>query len=93
MNEQPKPYWNPYLAGIGLGLVLLASFVIVGRGLGASGAFSTLVSAGIAKILPAHAAQNIFIPVIWGMEQQVLSKIGSSLKSLASSSAGIYQEF
>ena len=38
---KPKPYWNPYIAGIGLGLVLLAAFVIMGRGLGASGAFSS----------------------------------------------------
>ena len=34
----PAPYSNPYLAGIGLGLVLLAAFVLIGRGLGASGA-------------------------------------------------------
>lgn len=34
-----KPYSDPYVAGIGLGLVLLAAFVLVGRGLGASGAF------------------------------------------------------
>lgn len=33
----PKPYSNPYLAGLLLGLVLLASFVILGAGLGASG--------------------------------------------------------
>jgi len=32
-----RPYANPYLAGILLGLVLLASFVILGAGLGASG--------------------------------------------------------
>jgi len=38
----PKPYANPYLAGILLGLVLLASFVILGAGLGAS--------SGIARI-------------------------------------------
>ena len=38
----PKPYSNPYLAGVLLGLVLLASFVILGAGLGAS--------AGIARI-------------------------------------------
>ena len=30
----PKPYSNPYAAGFGLGLVLLAAFVIMGRGLG-----------------------------------------------------------
>jgi hypothetical protein len=29
-----SPYLNPYLAGLGLGLVLLAAFVLVGRGLG-----------------------------------------------------------
>ena len=36
------PFANPYLAGVLLGLVLLASFVILGAGLGASG--------GIARI-------------------------------------------
>lgn len=56
----PQPYMNPYLAGIGLGLVLLAAFVIMGRGLGASGAFSTLVSVGVAKVAPGHAAGNSF---------------------------------
>jgi len=33
---KPKPYWNPYLAGALLGLVLLATFLIAGQGLGAS---------------------------------------------------------
>ncbi len=55
-----KPYWNPYIAGIGLGLVLLAAFVIMGRGLGASGAVSTIVATGVAKIAPAHAQENEF---------------------------------
>ena len=35
-----RPYSNPYLSGFGLGLVLLAAFVVMGRGLGASGAFA-----------------------------------------------------
>ena len=35
-----KAYINPYLAGVLLGFVLLASFVIAGRGIGASGAVS-----------------------------------------------------
>lgn len=56
----PKPYWNPYLSGIGLGLVLLASFVIMGRGLGASGAFSSLVAVGVEKVSPTHAQSNQF---------------------------------
>ena|SRR5579859_2479093 len=31
-------FWNPYVAGIALGLVLLTSFLVMGHGLGASGA-------------------------------------------------------
>ena len=52
---------NPYLAGIGLGLVLLASFVVMGRGLGASGAFSSTVALGWSTLVaPAHAqAQRV----------------------------------
>jgi hypothetical protein len=56
----PQPYWNPYLAGLGLGLVLLASFVIMGRGLGASGAMTTLVAVGVNAVAPSHAAANSF---------------------------------
>jgi uncharacterized membrane protein YedE/YeeE len=37
------PYMNPYVAGVGIGLVLLATFVVMGRGLGASGAFSAFL--------------------------------------------------
>jgi hypothetical protein len=54
----PKPYWNPYIAGIGLGLVLLAAFVIMGRGLGASGAFSSLLTWGLNIISPEHTQNN-----------------------------------
>ena len=35
-DSSPKPYWNPYLAGLLLGGALLASFLILGAGLGAS---------------------------------------------------------
>jgi uncharacterized membrane protein YedE/YeeE len=56
----PQSYWNSYVAGIGLGLVLLASYVIMGRGLGASGAFTTLVSVGARAVAPDHAAANPF---------------------------------
>jgi uncharacterized protein len=56
-SRAPAPYSNPYLAGIGLGLVLLAAFVFVGRGLGASGAVSAAVTAGLNAVAPAHARQ------------------------------------
>lgn len=57
-SSRSRPYWNPYLAGVGLGLTLLASFVIMGRGLGASGGFTTVVSYGTQVIAPEHAAAN-----------------------------------
>lgn len=57
---EPKPYSNPYLAGVGLGLVLLAAFLIMGRGLGASGAPSTVIAVVVNKVAPEHAAGNHF---------------------------------
>jgi uncharacterized membrane protein YedE/YeeE len=36
--RDPDKFWNPYLAGVALGLVLLGTLVIMGNGLGASGA-------------------------------------------------------
>jgi uncharacterized membrane protein YedE/YeeE len=56
----PKYYWNPYLVGIGLGIVLLSAFVIMGRGLGASGALSTAVAVIVNTVAPEHAANNSF---------------------------------
>lgn len=40
----PRPYADPYLAGVGLGLVLLGCFAFAGQGFGASGAFANLAS-------------------------------------------------
>ena len=54
------PYMNPYLAGIGLGLVLLAAYVAMGRGLGASGAMTSFVSWALSLVSPAHAKGNEF---------------------------------
>jgi uncharacterized membrane protein YedE/YeeE len=56
----PQHYWNPYLVGVGLGLVLLASFVVMGRGLGASGALSTVTATAVNSIAPEHTASNPF---------------------------------
>ena len=57
----PRPYADPYLAGVGLGLVLLASFVLAGRGLGASGAFATTAASAVHAVAPEAAAGNAFL--------------------------------
>lgn len=49
-RRAPRPYADPYLAGVGLGLVLLAAFVVMGRGLGASGAFASAASGAVAAV-------------------------------------------
>jgi len=51
MNQVNKGnYINPYLAGVLLGLVLLTSFVIAGRGIGASGMMSQTLAHGYAAL-------------------------------------------
>jgi uncharacterized membrane protein YedE/YeeE len=50
MTPIAKPYSDPYFAGAGIGVVLLSAYVLVGRGLGASGAFSSVVAAGAAAV-------------------------------------------
>lgn len=40
-----KKFWNPYVGGIALGIVLLTSFLVMGHGLGASGAATRLGAA------------------------------------------------
>jgi hypothetical protein len=55
------PYANPYAAGVGLGLVLLMAFVVMGRGLGASGAVNALVAWVASLVAPAHASSNEFL--------------------------------
>ncbi len=51
---------NPYLAGFLLGLVLLAAFVISGRGLGASGAAKDLLVTTVGSLAPDYAEQSTF---------------------------------
>lgn len=58
MNE--TKYMNPYLAGFFLGLLLLVTIFITGRGLGASGAVKSGVVATVASVAPAHAQDSKF---------------------------------
>lgn len=54
MTNPGKPFWNPYLAGIALGLVLLAAYVTMGFGLGASNASYRLAVAAVGAAAPGH---------------------------------------
>lgn len=53
-----RPLWDPYLAGVALGLVLLGTFLVFGRGLGASGALARLTALLADSVSPAWVAAN-----------------------------------
>jgi uncharacterized protein len=57
--EETK-YMNPYLAGVLLGLLLIATIYITGRGLGASGAFKSYAVTIVEKVAPTHASSTKF---------------------------------
>jgi hypothetical protein len=55
MAKDPNRFWNPYVAGVALGLVLLATYLVMGNGLGASGANFRFGVAAVNALAPAHA--------------------------------------
>ena len=61
----PRAYWNPYVTGVLLGLVLLATYVITGRGLGATGAFGAVAAWLAGLFSPEHAATNLVHAKYW----------------------------
>lgn len=67
MNDKPKPYGNPYLAGVFLGVVLLLAYVTLGAGLGASGGLARL-SAFLERIVASgHVQQSAYFGR-WGAD-------------------------
>jgi len=64
-SNGPRPYMNPYLAGLMLGLVLLASFLILGVGLGASSATARVGATVQGILMPQHVADSAYFGS-WG---------------------------
>ena len=60
-DTKPKPYWSPYMAGLGLGAVLLLAYIVLGQGLGASGAFARLEYTILHMIIPGHVESNSYM--------------------------------
>lgn len=52
MTRRPRPYASPTGAGVALGIVLLVSFVVAGRGIGASGAFAVAAGRTLDAVAP-----------------------------------------
>lgn len=64
--RQAKPYINPYLGGILLGVVLFAAYFITGSGLGASGGLNNLVLLAEDAIVPRHVDTTPYLAGIAG---------------------------
>lgn len=53
-------YWNPYFGGFLLGLLIIFTFYITGRGLGASGAVKSGVVTVVNQVSPEHTQNNAY---------------------------------
>ncbi|MGC4064420.1 MAG: cytochrome b/b6 domain-containing protein [Polyangiaceae bacterium] len=75
MNEQhdTNRSWNPYLAGIALGIVLFTSFVVTGHGLGASGALARVVTTAVTTAAPSAVDTHAFFATFGGGARKTLS--------------------
>ncbi len=53
-------YWNPYFGGFLLGLLIIFTFYMTGRGLGASGAMKSSVVAIVDQVSHEHVEKNAY---------------------------------
>ena len=82
-----RPYWNPYVVGFLLGLVLLATYAVTGRGLGGTAAFSAVSAWLVGLGWPAHVEANLVHVRYWNEGAPLLSW---TLFLLAGSAIGAY---
>ncbi len=60
-KDYSQNYLNPYFGGVLLGIVLIVTFYITGRGLGASGAAKSTVVTTVQAISPEYAKKSHYI--------------------------------
>lgn len=59
-HQNRHVYWNPYFGGFLMGLLIIFTFYLTGRGLGASGALKSGVVTVVNTIAPTHAENNAY---------------------------------
>jgi hypothetical protein len=60
-----RPFMNPYGAGFLLGLVLLATYAVTGRGLGATAGFAAVATWLTGLVAPAQVASSVVHMKYW----------------------------
>jgi uncharacterized membrane protein YedE/YeeE len=71
-TSSERPFWSPYVAGVALGLVLLGSFLIMGFGLGSSGAVTRLAVGAAHLVAPKTVEANAYFSQYVGPGKHVL---------------------
>jgi uncharacterized membrane protein YedE/YeeE len=64
-DRVPRPFWNPYVAGFFLGLVLLATYLVTGRGLGATAGFAAVATWLVSLVAPGEMLTNAVHVKYW----------------------------
>jgi uncharacterized protein len=60
-KDHSNTYLNPYFGGVLLGVVIILTFYITGRGLGASGAAKSAVVTTIESVAPDYAKKSQYV--------------------------------
>ena len=71
-KEEPKPYSNPYIVGVLLGVVLFTAFFLTGSGLGASGPLNRFLAFVEDAIVPEHINQIPYLISMAGGDKNPL---------------------
>lgn len=82
----PRPFTNPYVAGVILGVVLFSAFALTHGGLGASGAISRIQVATTDLFFPSHVDQVGYFSTMGGGDKNALDH--SSVMLLIGTFAG-----
>jgi hypothetical protein len=76
MSPNPRPYLNPYVGGMLLGVLLFLTFVITGAGLGASGGLNHIQVAVLDLFAPAHVDRVGYMAEMAGGSRNPLNSSG-----------------
>lgn len=72
-EKRIRVYWNPYFGGFLLGILIIFTFYITGRGLGATGGLKSGVVAVVDQLDTEHAHENTYYSKFLGGENSPLN--------------------
>jgi uncharacterized membrane protein YedE/YeeE len=89
--SQPRALWNPYVAGVALGVVLFLTFIVTGHGLGVTGATTSITAVTTAAVAPGAIAPHDYLAgyVRRGLDQWIVWEVlGVAIGGMAGAMLG-----